>query len=730
MRRHHFVFSAMRRGAVAAAVVLFLSSAALAATVEVKVTDPDGNALPGVSAALVPSSREAVTGSDGVARFENVAPGAYDVSVRLSGFTPFRTDVTVVEGKPVVLPVTLSTQVHFSESITVSPNARDTFESYQPASVLGGEDLQQRLGNTLGATLANEPGVNVRTFGSGNARPVVRGLDNDRVLILENGARTGDLSSQSADHGVTLDPATATQIEVVRGPATLLYGSSAIGGVVNLVSDEIVTRPQDKIHGAFTLQGATADENAGVAGNLSGGNGRFAYRVNGSAQRTDDYETPDGKVPNSQSNSRSGGGSISATGENEYLGASYQYVDTRYGVPFVEEGGTTLHPRRQRVDLRGEKRSMDGFLSGIKFLGGFRDYKHDEIEASGDIATTFKNQITEGNLYLNHRAYGPLTGTFGLRGEHRDYSAAGEEALAPPTKGNNIAGFLYEELAWRHVSLQFGGRVDHSSFSPDGAVVDRPDLPDRDFTNVSASVGVLGYLRDDLTLALNLARAARNPSLEELYNFGAHVGNFAFEVGDPTLSTEVANGADLSLRYRTESFSGQATAFINVIDNFIFPFQTGEVEEDLPVVNFRSADSKLTGFEAHIDAGLTKTLWLVLGGDAVRGELRDDGSPLPRIPPYRLWAGLRFEHKGFHLEGEVKNVGEQTRVYGAETPTDGYTVVNGHGSYQFTTGQTVHTVTLRVDNVGDELYRNHLSYIKDLTPEMGRSFKLVYGVRF
>src|SRR6186997_2533654 len=173
MRRHHFVFSAMRRGAVAAAVVLFLSSAALAATVEVKVTDPDGNALPGVSAALVPSNREAVTGSDGVARFENVAPGAYDVSVRLSGFTPFRTDVTVVEGKPVVLPVTLSTQVHFSESITVSPNARDTFESYQPASVLGGEDLQQRLGNTLGATLANEPGVNVRTFGSGNARPVV-----------------------------------------------------------------------------------------------------------------------------------------------------------------------------------------------------------------------------------------------------------------------------------------------------------------------------------------------------------------------------------------------------------------------------------------------------------------------------------------------------------------------------------------------------------------------------
>ncbi len=565
-------------------------------------------------------------------------PGAYDVAVRGSGFAPSRTDVTVTEGDPVSVPVTLSPQVHLSESVTVSPNARDTFESYQPATVLGGEDLQQRLGNTLGATLANEPGVNVRSFGSGNARPVVRGLDNDRVLILENGARTGDLSSQSADHGVTLDPATATQIEVVRGPATLLYGSSAIGGVVNLVSDEIVTKPLQGVHGAFTVQGASADENAGVAGNVSGGNGKVSFRVNGSAQRTDDYGTPEGKVPNTQSNSKSGGGSLAATGENGFLGASYQYVDTRYGVPFVEEGETTLHPRRHRVDLRGERRNLGGFISGVKVLGGFRDYKHDEIEGSGEIATTFTNKITEGNLYLNHRAFGPLTGTFGGRAEHRDYSTVGEEALAPPTIQNTYAGFLYEELTFRHVAFQFGGRVEHTSFDPDGVAVERPEVPKRDFTNFSGSVGVLGLLRDDLTVALNLARAARNPSLEELYNLGAHVGNFAFEIGDPTLPTEVAYGADLSLRYRGRRFVGEGTVFINRIDKFIFPFQTGEFEEDLPVVNFTSADSKFTGFEAHVDAGLTDNLWLILGGDAVRAELRDGGGPLPRIPPYRLWA--------------------------------------------------------------------------------------------
>ncbi len=730
MTRHDCCPAALLRTAIGLAAMLTLASAALAATVEVKVSDSDGRPVAGASVSLVPSHRQGTSGEDGVVRFENVPPGAYDVAARCSGFAPSRTDVTAAEDRPASVSISLATAVHRSETVTVSPNTRDTFESYQPATVLGGADLQQRLGNTLGATLANEPGVNVRSFGSGNARPVVRGLDNDRVLILENGARTGDLSSQSADHGVTLDPATAEQIEVVRGPATLLYGSSAIGGVVNLVSDEIATRPLQGVHGAFSAQGASADENAGIAGSLSGGNGKLAYRVNGSAQRTGDYDTPAGTVPNSQSSSKSGGGSLAFTGNDGYLGASYQYVDTRYGVPYVEEGGTTLHPRRHRVDLRGEKRNLGGFVSGVKFLGAFRDYQHDEIEASGEIATSFKNKVSEGNLYLNHRPVGPLTGTFGVRGEHRDYSTVGEEALAPPTIQNSFAGFLYEELTFRHVSFQFGGRLDHTSFDPDGAAVERDDVARREFTEFSGSVGVLGYLRDDLTLALNLARAARNPSLEELYNYGAHVGNFAFEVGDPTLATEVAHGADLSLRFRRPRFVGEGTVFVNRIDDFIFPFQTGEFEEDLPVVNFTSADSKLYGFEAHVDAGLTKALWLVLGGDAVRGELRDGGGALPRIPPYRLWAGLRFEHKQFHFEGEVKKVGEQTRVYGAETPTDGYTLVNFHATYQRTTGHAVHTVTVRADNVGDELYRNHLSYIKDLTPEMGRSFRLVYGVRF
>ncbi len=547
-----------RSGVLSRFVVSFLFADAplllAASAVEVTVTDGEGGVIPGAVVSLLGTGLEVVTDEKGVGRFDSVAAGNYELVVRLPGFQSNRSDITVADGTPLRLNVELSQALHFSESVTVTPTGRDTFESYQPATVLGGEDLQQRLGSTLGATLASEPGVNVRSFGAGNQRPVIRGLDNDRVLILENGVRTGDLSSQSADHGVNLDPATAGSIEVVRGPATLLYGSSAIGGVVNLVSEEIPTKPVNDVHGSMTVQGATADENGAIAGDVSLGNGRFAARFNGSAQRTSDYETPDEileTVPNTFSRSKSGGGGFSFTGQDGFAGASYQYVNTRYGVPFVEEGETTLNPRRHKLDFRGERRNLDSFIEGVKFQGAYRDYAHDEIEGSGEIATSFKNKTWEGELFLHHRPAGPLQGTFGVWLLDRDYSSVGEEALAPPTTQNSFAGFLYEELNFRHLSLQFGGRLDHTSFDPDGAAVERDDVIPRDFTEFSGSVGVLGYLRDDLTLAVNLARAARNPSLEELYNLGPHPGNFAFEIGDPNLPTEVGYGFDVSLRYRS-----------------------------------------------------------------------------------------------------------------------------------------------------------------------------------
>lgn len=709
----------------------FAAASALAANVvSVTVRDTDKAPLAGATVVVDELTRECVTDRGGGCRIEGIDAGRYHVSARLQGFTTSRTEISVADGAPATVEFALAEAIHVTESVTVSPTTRDTFESYQPTTVLGAEQLQQRLGSTLGATLGAEPGVNIRSFGPGNARPVIRGLDGDRVLVLENGVRTGDLSFQSGDHGVSLDPASANQIEVVRGPATLLYGANAIGGVVNVISDEIPRRPVEGVHGYLNGQAGSGNDEGGGAANLVYGHNGWAVRAQGSARRSGDYDTPDGTIANSQGDMVSGGGSVGYADTKGFLGAAYNYNRTRYGIPFVEEGLITLNPRRHRVDIRGERRFDDAFVEGIKVEGGYRNYKHAELVGE-EIGTQFFNKYYEGTVALKHRPVGGVKGTLGLQGTSRNYESIGEEALAPPTKQRSFSAYLYEEVPLHHVTFQFGARVDRTTFDPVAAAVpDRTDIVDRDFTNVSGSVGVLGYLREDLTVALNLARASRNPSLEELYNVGPHPGNNAFEVGNPALDSEKGLGVDLSLRWRRPRFAGEITLFRNSIDKFIFPFQTGEEEDGLPVAEFTSADAVLQGFEVHADIGLTKALWLELGGDGVRGEVRDTDEALPRIPPYRGWVGLRYEQNGFHVEGEVRAVARQDRVYGIETETPGYALLNFHGSYTFTTGATAHTVTARLDNAGDKLYRSHLSYIKDVVPEMGRSFRLVYGIRF
>lgn len=692
-----------------------------AGTLEVRVKDASGMPLPGAQVSLVELDRAVTSDAAGVASFGEVAEGTYHVTVRLPGFLGARAEVAVAAA-PAVAEIALDQQVHFSESVTVSPGARDTFEAFQPTAVLSGEELQQRVSGSLGDTLSAQVGVNARAFGPGPSRPVIRGLDGDRVLILENGARTGDLSSQSGDHGTPLDPAAADQIEVVRGPATLLYGSNALGGVVNVVSQSLPTRPVRGVSGGVALSAGTADDEAGASGSLALGDGRWAVRLGAAGRRTREVDTPEGAVPNSQADLLSGGLGVSRTGDKGYAGVSYAYDDTSYGIPFVEEGNITLNPRRHRFDARAERRGLSSWIESFRVQLGHRDYRHDELEGE-EVGTRFRNRFTEGQVLLNHRPFARMKGTFGLWGTVRDFEAQGAEALAPATSQTAFAAFLYEEVPLHHVTFQLGGRVDRTAFSPEGR-------GERRFTEASGALGVLWYLKENVTLAVNGSRAARNPSLEELYNEGPHPGNFAFEIGNAGLGSEVGLGVDVSLRWRSRRFTGEVTAYRNAIDGFIFPLPTGDREDDLPVVAFTSRDSLIQGLEAHADLRLAEGLWLELGADSVRGEIEETGEPLPRMPPVRAWAGLRYERSGFHLEGEVRAAARQDRVYGEETPTDGYTLGNLHAAYTFAAGKTAHTVTLRADNLGDTLYRNHLSFIKERTPERGRSLKLVYGLRF
>jgi len=676
-------------------------------------------------------SRQIRGGADGKYALSDVPAGSYHLIVRADGYLPSRSEVTVRAGEQ-TSDIRLNPELHFSEVTSVSPEGKSQFETFQATDVLGGQELAKELQSTLGATIENQPGIALRSFGPGPARPVVRGLDGDRVLIVEDGLRMGDLSSQSGDHGVNVNPASASRIEVVRGPATLLYGANAIGGLVNVVTNEIPTAPVTSPTGSFTIDAASNAGQASGSGDVTVGNGTVALHVSGSARRAGDYTTPDGDVPNSFNRAGAAEVGVGYTSTNGYFGGSFAYDKSHYGIPLVEEGQTNLNPRRQVFTLRGEKRDMSGLFDSFRGSFGVRRYRHDELDGD-EVATSFKNDTTELELLAHHKAAGRLKGSIGATVLTRAFEASGEETLSPPVDQKTFAGYVYEELAATpHVQFQFGGRVDHTKYTP------QEDAPERTFNEVSGSVGLLLLPNDTTTIAFSLARASRNPALEELYNNGPHGGNFAFEIGDADLQSEHALGFDASVRWRGAAASGEVTYFFNRIDNFIFRQLSGRVVDDLLETFFVQGDAKLQGVESHVDVRLGPVVWAEGGLDYVRGDLTSADVPLPRMPPLRGRLGLRYQKSAFQAGGEGVFTAKQDRIYSVsssgaavgETPTDGYNLLKLYTSYSFASGKTTSTITARLDNATDALYRNHLNFLKDLAPEMGRSFRVVYSVKY
>jgi iron complex outermembrane recepter protein len=691
--------------------------------------------------------RQTISKDDGTFSFDNVPPGTYHVSVIAQGYSTRRNEVTATAGAPSVMEVRVDPELHFQEVISVGGDARSQFETFQPTAVLAGQELSKQLEMSLGATLESQPGVASRSFGPTPARPVIRGLDGDRVLILQDGQRMGDLSSQSGDHGVQVNPAAAERIEVVRGPATLLYGANAIGGLVNVITEDIPTHAINGTSGNFTFDAGTAAKEGAAAGDLRIGNGTFALRAGGGGRRSGDVDTPEGELHNSQSRNGFGNIGLSWTGERGYFGGSYAYDNTKYGIPVVEEGQVQLTPRRNSFALRGGGQNLNGAFESFRTTLTLRRYKHDELEGS-EVGTQFKNDTTELEVFGGHKALGRLKGSLGFWALGRAFGASGEEALSPDIDQTAAAAFLYEEVTWPHITLQFGGRVDHTKYEPVGEGA-------RSFTSGSGSVGLLFTPKaagEHVTLAVSLARAARNPALEELFYFGAHPGNFAFEIGNPDLNPEHAIGFDVSLRWRGARASGEVTYFRNDIQDFVFrrPLALDDLEdrlgqleerfpgreldleaaEEFPVIENVGADSTLQGFELHGDFGLTSNLFAEAGLDYVRGELKDSGDPLPRMPPFRFTGGLRYQYNALQVGGQLSTAARQDRLFEGETPTDGYGLLRLFASYSFGSGTVSNTITARLDNATNELYRNHLSLIKDLAPEMGRNFKMLYNVKF
>lgn len=692
-----------------------------------------GSPVHGATVTILQLRQSALTDDAGNYEFQNVPAGTYDVTAHLDRATDVLQRVTVSGSGAVRQDFQIQlTGVRETVTVTASGTEEAVANSIQSVTVLGSIDLAQKNPVSLGEALDQELGVSKRSFGPGPSRPVIRGFDGDRVLVLEDGMRVGALGFQSGDHSEPVDLLSVDRVEVVKGPATLLYGSNAIGGVVNVIDGH--DSAHKGINGYLTALGSTNNWHGAGSAGVEAGTNKWLFWASGGGQRSNDYNTPIGRITNSYAR----GGNVTM-GVGYYPGrgffsANYHFDKRRYGIPFDPADPAAevvyLKPRRHSFQLNGGFRDSKSLLQAARFSVQYTDYTHSEVDAeTGDVNTTFFNKTTIFRGSFDQQRRGRLTGSLGFWGMHRDYESIGAEALSPPTRQNSFAVFALETLSFDRAALQFGGRVETNRYNPSPDPI-RGQLPKRDFTGLSGAIGLRVNTWTGGAFVVNYTHSYRAPALEELYNEGPHPGNATFEIGDATLTRERGDGLDLGLRHSSKRLRAEASGFYYHIDDFVFLAPTGDIEDGLPVGQYTQGSSRFAGFEGKFDAELHRYIWLNLGADYVNAEISDTGTPLPRIPPLRGRAGFEFRHKGLTLSPAALFVSDQNRLFPLETRTAGYAVFNLAGSYLIARQHHVHIFTFSAFNLADRLYRNHLSFIKEFAPEMGRGLRVTYTVRF
>jgi iron complex outermembrane recepter protein len=423
-----------------------------------------------------------------------------------------------------------------------------------------------------------------------------------------------------------------------------------------------------------------------------------------------------------------GSGGIGYFSGRKWFSADYGYDRRRYGIPYdpneEEPEIIYLNPRRHGVQARFGLRDLNSFVKGTQFSLQYNDYRHDEVAAqTGAVNTAFQNKSFVYRGVFDEQRTRRLSGSFGFSGFYRDYTSVGEEALAPPTKQNSFAAFAIERIDFERVGFQAGGRIEHNSYSPRG-------LRDRSFTGFSGAAGIRISLPHSAALVANYTHSYRAPALEELYNNGPHPGNLSFEIGNPNLNRESSDGIDISLRHSSERMRAEFNSFYYRIRDFIFLAPTGNIEDGLVEANYDQGKTRFVGTELRMDVALTRNFWLLSSLDYVNAKLTELKIPLPRIPPLRARVGFEWLAGGFRLNPEVVMARDQNRVFLTEEKTAGYATVDVTASYTITKQHSAHIISLNGFNLNDKLYRNHLSFIKNFAPEIGRGVRLVYTMRF
>ncbi len=624
---------------------------------------------------------------------------------------------------------------------TTSASPLENPVNYQPLETLDKDELQRRSANSYGQILEGSPGVTMRSFGAAPARPVIRGLGGERVLVLQNGERTGDVSSTAHDHHIAIDPLEAERVEVVRGPASLLYGSSALGGVVNIMDERI---PREWVDGFFSeaaLYGEAGQHTGAGAATVGYGFDDAAIRGRVSSRLAGDMRTPDGVLPDTGISGLTADVGGSRRTDAGLYGVSVGVQDLRFGLPdAIDDPDESVEIRSRRIFAQTQaERELDGFFEYLEWRMLANHYRHDEIEMEPGPTGAIEEELELGydvfavssSFTLPHGELGVIDrGALGIQIRARDLSLSGDEVLSPDSREFSAAIYLFEEIPLSDMMrLQMGVRPELHSMTP--LANEQFDAPDqgRLSPTLSGSVGLHIEPLEGLEFGAQLARAHRVPIVEELYSDAPHLGTGQYEIGNPDLKNEVGYGGDAFIRFGTEIVQTELSGFYNHIDGFIVLEPTGEdhLESGYPIYEYDGADARLFGGEWTLRLRPWRAIEVRTVVDYVRGQrLSPQLENLPNMPPLRARLEAGWNDRNLWSMARLRGVSDQNLTAPNEEVTPGYLLVDVEGGFRFHGGGS-HIITVRLANLLDTPYRDHLSRVRGLnSPMPGRSLHATY----
>ncbi|WP_283937647.1 TonB-dependent receptor [Sphingomonas hankyongi] len=652
------------------------------------------------------------------------------------------------------------------QAIVITGSKRPAGDVLGGVSVVDTAELAHDLKPSLGDTLADLPGVTSSSFGPSSSRPILRGLSGEDAPILIDGLTSLDLSSSDPDHAVSINPLTAERIEVLRGPGALLYNSSVIGGVVNVIDDRIPRHVGDHVAADLLLNyGSAADERSGNLGVDAPIGGHFVLHADGAYSKYDDLHvggyllskdlreqalaSPDpdiraladlkDKLPNTAGRSDDAAAGVAYVDGDLNLGVSFSHHDARYGVPIRFSLDPAIVPEAPTIDAhqnRGDLRAnvpIGGFFKIFEFRGGLSRYHHAEIEPNGAVGSKFYSDGGELRADVVQSERGGWGGTSGIQYLNQDFKIRGDEKYLPDSDNRRIGVFTLQTIENGPLRIEAGARIEFSRLQADEDLGLGTPQESRSFTPVSASAGANYNLVSDWRIGLSLSHSERAPTVNELFSNGPHGGSQQFLVGDPDLGLQKSNGAELSIHRTRGPVHVQANVYYNRYSNYIFEAPTGVIEDGLPIYEYRQGKADYYGFEVESDLKLGQALGIDWGGeitaDAVRAKIRDFGDA-PEIPPFRVLAGLTGTRGQVDGRIEVERASPQHRTAPEETPTAGYTMVNASLDWHPFAANPELTLSLTGNNLFDVEARRHSSELKDYAPLAGRDIRLSARIAF